>query len=248
MEVKTIYEISSSHIEDSWLHRWETRTKLATFIVLILGLIYIKTPLLLLLFILCLLLITVSVNYPAKKLIKKTSIVLSFLLLMSLPILLGGGLPISQDRFQFSSLLVLRGLSSIIIMQLLFYSESITSLFNGLGHLKLPTSIISILFLSWRYIYYLFEILLQLNRSLKSRLFKPSFKIASFKIYGQIIGGVLVKSIDASEKIYRAMISRSYNGNVYISHPKEIKITDILKSSFCLSVIVILHIIERLWF
>lgn len=167
---------------------------------------------------------------------------------MSIPLLLGGGIPPSKERETLALLLAFKSLNSLYIMFIMFYSQPTSELLSGLSHMKLPSLFMSIIFLSWRYVFLLGEKISNLYKALLSRLFNPKIGKNSLKVYGEIMGGMLIKSIDTSDKVYRAMSSRGFNGTIPTSSPKEIKALDIIKSVTMISAVILLNIFEKWWY
>ncbi|MGN9164318.1 cobalt ECF transporter T component CbiQ [Tissierellaceae bacterium HCP3S3_D8] len=251
MESNPISSIKNmAHItdRDSWLHRWEPRTKIISCITMIFGLVFLKTPKLLIASYIILTIIVLYMGFSIKGLLKRTSYILPFIILMSIPILISGGLPPSQERIDLVLLLAFKGLNALYIMFIMFFSQPIPDLLNSLAYMKLPDFFISIVFLSWRYVFLLGENFSKLYKSLVSRLFRPSIHRESLKTYGQIMGGILIKSIDTSDKVYRAMVSRGFDGRMPISEPRRIGRMDIVKSIVVVSTVVLLNIFEKWWF
>lgn len=233
---------------NSWLHTWEPRIKLVTCFFMVLGTISLKTPLLLLGYSCFLLMLILSTGKAAGNFLRKVRLPLPFLLCMTLPLLLGGGLPPNQERIRLASLLVLKGVNALLLMVMLFFSQPAPALFNGLGHMGLPEPLVTILFLSWRYVFLFWDKLKEVHRALKSRLFQPSFRLTSYRVYGQILGGMLIKSVDGSERIYRAMVSRGFQGGLPTGPAQPIHGKDIVKAFLLGSSLVLVHIIERGYF
>ncbi|AKL97239.1 cobalt ABC transport system permease protein CbiQ [Clostridium aceticum] len=245
--IPTIKNSLPSTRKSSWVHSWETRIKASTCIMMTFALVSLKTPELLMLSFALLTLIVLSMGISPKQIIIRIGFFSPFLLLMTVPILVGGGLPISQERLQLALLLLFKSLSALLIMFIMFFSQPMPVLLNGLSHMKLPPFFISIVFLSWRYVFLLWEKLNQFYKALKARLFQPSFHTKSFKIYGEIMGGMVIRSIDSSEKIHKAMLSRGFNGKMPTASPKVITTLDVFKSIFIISSVMFLHIIEKWW-
>ena len=245
--IPTIKNVIPVTEKDSWIHRWEPRTKIISCILMIFGLVSLKTPELLVLSYVFITILVLSMGFSMKEILKRTGYFLPFLVLMSIPILIGGGLPPSEERVELVLLLAFKGLNALSIMFIMFFSQPVPELLNGLSYMYLPDFFISIIFLSWRYVFILGDRLSKYHKALVSRLFKPGLHKASFKAYGEIMGGTLIKSIDTSDKVYRAMAARGFNGTMPTSKPREIKISDIFKSIAMIVGVILLKIIERWW-
>lgn len=231
--------------EDSWLHNWEIRSKLISLSIYVFGLMCLNKPILLACNYLFLLLILLTMGMKILEITKKTISIFPFLVLISLPIIFGAGFPIDYGRVEMALNISLKAINSISIMFIMFFTQDTNTLFKGLGNMRISKVLISILFLSWRYLFLLIENFSQLNRSLKSRLFKAKLNKNIFKIYSSIMGGMIIKSIDTSENVYKAMESRGFKGELYVGKAETIKKKDILKSSFFLILIVVLNILEK---
>lgn len=232
----------------SWVHRWEPRSKLVTAIIMTFALVSLQTPKLLIYSFMAMALVLLSMGFSLKTLIKRNMLVIPFLLFMAIPLLLGGGLPPSDERISLVLLLTFKSLTALYIMFMTFSSQSIVELLNGLAYMKLPKFFISIVFLSWRYVFLLGGKLNSMYKALISRLFKPSARKDSLKIYGQVMGGMLIKSLDTSDKVYRAMASRGFDGSIPTSKPREIQAMDLIKSLIMLSLVLFLIIVEKWWY
>lgn len=233
---------------NSWIHRWETRTKMISCTISVFGLVALKTPNLLIASYLILLICLLTMGISIKDILKRTSYILPFIFFMSLPLLVGGGMPPSSERQTLVLLLAFKALNSLYIMFMIFYSQPTTELLNGLSYMKLPSFFISILFLSWRYIFLLGDKLANLYKALLSRLFRPSIRHNSLKTYGQVMGGMLIKSIDTSDKVHRAMSARGFNGTMPTSRPRKIKSPDLVKSTIMVSSVIVLNLLEKWWY
>jgi cobalt/nickel transport system permease protein len=65
----------------------------------------------------------------------------------------------------------------------------------------------------------------------------------TYQTYGEIIGGLFVKSIDGSDRVYKAMISRGYAGRSVVAEAQKIKALDVVKSMAMLISVAALYFI-----
>lgn len=237
-----------SRNKDSWVHRWEPRTKLVTAIIMTFMLVTLQTPKLLIYAYFAMLMVLISMGFSLKVIMKRNMYILPFLIFMSVPLLIGGGLPPSQERITLVLLLAFKSWTALYIMFMVFSSQPTAELLNGLAYMRLPEFFISIVFLSWRYVFLLGDKFSTMYKALISRLFKPSVGKDSLKIYGQVMGGMLIKSLDTSDKVYKAMVSRGFDGTIPTSRPREIKAMDLLKSLLMISTVLLLIFIEKWWY
>jgi cobalt/nickel transport system permease protein len=162
-------------------------------------------------------------------------LLLPFLIFLSVPVLLGGGWPPAAARVELVLLLVLKAVCTVFLLIIIIFTQPIQAIFNGIGHMKLPDKLVSVLFLSWRYVFLFWDKLSQTYRALSARLFQGGLNTRSYKTYGEIIGGLFVKSIDSSERVYKAMLSRGYTGKNVVAASEKVTCLDLVKSIFMLT-------------
>lgn len=232
----------------TWVHKWEPRTKLITAIIITFALVSLQTPRLLFYSFIGMAIVLLSMGFSLRTLMKRNMYVVPFLTLMAIPLLIGSGYPPSHERITLVLLLTFKSLTALYIMFMVFSSQPTAELLNGLAYMRLPKLFISIVFLSWRYVFLLGDKLSTMYKALISRLFKPSVRKDSLKIYGQVMGGMLIKSLDTSDKVYKAMASRGFDGTIPTSKPREIKAMDLLKSFLMIASVLLLIFIEKWWY
>jgi|YelNatPaOPRAMG01_1025707.scaffolds.fasta_scaffold00584_28 cobalt/nickel transport system permease protein len=123
--------------------------------------------------------------------------------------------------------LVLRTAVSISYVQILILTTSWTRIFLGLRGIKFPPFLISILSLTYRYIFLLLEIAENLFLAKKSRTIE--FKRKREQIFiGNSIGIMLIKTHNLSYEVYQGMISRGFSDESFFYRNIKINIYDIL--------------------
>jgi cobalt/nickel transport system permease protein len=91
--------------------------------------------------------------------------------------------------------------------------------------MKVPKIFAVQLLLLYRYIYLLIEEVMLIVRAHNLRAFKNKIKIRTF-VY--LISHLLLRSIDRSNRIYLSMLSKGFNGNIFIASELKIELSDIL--------------------
>lgn len=85
----------------------------------------------------------------------------------------------------------------------------------ALERLGMPEKLASIFFLTIRYLDVIRREYQQLVNAMKLRGFRPSFSRHTFRSYGYLVGMLLIKSLDRSERILEAMKCRGFRGRFY---------------------------------
>jgi cobalt/nickel transport system permease protein len=103
----------------------------------------------------------------------------------------------------------------------IFYTAAISTmqpvtLGHALYRLKFPEILVHQFLFTIRYVKVLREELDRLRNAMRIRAFKPRLNSHTFRSYGYLLGMLLVKSFERSERIYQAMKCRGFAGNFYL--------------------------------
>lgn len=214
----------------TWVAAWEVRMKLVTCIAIAFLLVPVKNPITLGGYTVFLLVLLLSARLPLRRVLQRLLLLVPFLSFLAVPVLLNGGFPPSPALVEVMLLLILKAACTVFLMMMMIYSQPAQLLFNGIGNMHFPDKLVSVLFLSWRYAFLIWEKLSQTHKALHSRLFQGGVRVRTYKTYGEIIGGLFVKSIDGSDRVYKAMISRGYAGRSVVAEAQKITALDVFKS------------------
>lgn len=226
---------------ETWVSKWEVRTKLVTCIAIAFLLVPVKKPMILGGYTVFLLILFLSARISLRRVLKRLLLLFAFLTAFSVPVLLSGGFPPSPARVDIMLLLTFKAVCTVFLMFMIIFTQPTQLLFNGIGNMHLPDKLVSVLFLSWRYVFLFGEKLSQTHKALHSRLFQGGMSMRVYKTYGEIIGGLFVKSIDGSERVYKAMISRGYTGKSAVAEAQAITAWDWFKSIAMLLSVAVLY-------
>lgn len=231
----------------SWARQWEPRAKIAGTVLFILGIISLDTPFLLLIAFAGMVALALSAGLPPGFLASRLAIILPFLILMSVPLVLGAGWPPDVDRALFASLIALKALTSMTAMVILLNTQPLQEFLDGLAYMKIPPLLVTLLFLAYRYVFLFFEELKKTQRALRSRFFQAGLNRHALSVYGELSGGMFIKSLDRSENVYRAMASRCFNGRLPVLCSRFVTRVDIGKSALLVAAAALLIVLERWW-
>lgn len=227
----------------TWVSTWEVRMKLVTCIAIAFLLVPVKSTTALGGYTVFLFALFLSARLPLYRVLRRLLLLLPFFIFLAVTVLLGGGLPPSPARVEVLLLLMLKAACTVFLMFMIIYTQPVQLLFNGIGNMHLSDKLVSVLFLSWRYVFLICEKLSQTHKALHSRLFQGGMRMRVYKTYGEIIGGLFVKSIDGSDRVYKAMISRGYTGRSVVAAAQEITSLDWFKSMAMLISVAVLYFI-----
>jgi len=136
----------------------------------------------------------------------------------------------------------LRVATAVSAVVLLFLSTPQQLLFKSLRSLKVPKVYVLTMAMAYRYIFLFMEMIRDLHIAKKSRTIRNMSLREEQRWVGGRIGYMLIKSLDMSEKVHMAMVSRGFSGDVRIMHDYHIRGRDYVAagSAMALSLTLIL--------
>ena len=130
----------------------------------------------------------------------------------SLPYAIG----ITRQGLQTAGTFVLRVAVSVSAVVLLFLTTRQELLFKSLRSIGVPKIYVLVLDMCYRYIFVFMDVVRDLYTAKKSRTIKFMSTFEEQKWVAGRMGYTLIKSLDMSEKVHLAMISRGFNGDAKI--------------------------------
>lgn len=103
----------------------------------------------------------------------------------------------------------------LTLMTLVGTLEPVT-LGYALHKLRVPETLVHLLMFTIRYIEVLREEYLRLRAAMKVRGFRPSTNLHTYRSFGYLVGMMLVRAVERSERILGAMKCRGFSGRIYL--------------------------------
>ncbi len=146
------------------------------------------------------------------------------------------GVEISGGWISFASIVV-KFLLTVSSALLLVATTSFPGICFALDRLKVPRIFVVQLLFLYRYIFVLLEEALRIVRARNMRSFgKKGRGIRSFT---NIVGVLLVRSIERSERIYQAICSRGFDGRIRLIKDFRLRFTDIVFATVAIAAFII---------
>lgn len=212
---------------DSVIHKLDPRTKLITILCFVLAVVI--TPATqwrafpcYFVFIGILLLLS---KLPLLYVLKRALAVLPFVLLIGIFNLFKSGEALASIHIghweiavTHEGLLVFRTVlikASLSIMGLILLSSTtkFPALLRGLQQLRMPRVMIVTLSFAYRYIFVLVDEAMRMRRARDSRNFGGK-RLWQMKTVGNMVGTLFLRSYERGERVYTAMVSRGYDGEI----------------------------------
>jgi cobalt/nickel transport system permease protein len=240
------------HLEEfaegtSLFHRLDPRVKFIGFIpyvFVIAQLKGIKYPALALLISLCMIIMT---RIDVRKLFNRLVGVNIFVLLLwiflpfSYPgheVFHIGPLSATREGLLFSASITLKANAIVLATIAMLGTSEIFSLAHALVHLKVPNKLVYLFFFFYRYISVLHDEFTKLKRAILVRAFRPGTNMHTYKTYAYLVGMLIVRSYDHSQRIYQAMLCRGFTGRFPVIMHFHMHARDYLFSicMFCITI------------
>lgn len=206
----------------SVVHKLDPRLKILTFIVMVFFCVMCDSilKLSLYLFFIGILLLVSGLNF--KELLNRVVPANFFILILWLfipftyksnPYLIDlGFLRISEEGVMKTLKITLK-CNIIILATIIFLGTTrIVSLVHTLTYFRVPSKLVLLFFIFYRYLSVMHEEYIKLKRAVLARGFVPKTNFHTYKTYSYLVGSLILKSFERSEEIYRAMVARGFRG------------------------------------
>jgi len=225
---------------DSLIHKLDPRTKLVGSLAFILAVVL--TPLnnwkVLTVYLGIVVILVLLSRLPLRYLLKRSLVILPFVIMVTIfvPFFKQGQVVFSYSLGFWHIDITYEGLSvlanvtikswlCILCLIILSSSTKFAGLLQGMYQLKVPLVFVQIMSFMYRYIFVLVDQVMRMQMARDSRNFGNNRKIV-FKTLGNIIGMLFICSYERGERIYAAMLSRGYTGEMPVTHRLHFRLPD----------------------
>jgi len=161
------------------------------------------------------------------------------------PIALPSSIYITQQGVTLAVTFMLRVAACVSLAILLFLTTQRDLLFKSLRTLYVPKVYVLTINMCYRYIFLLLDTIADLFTARRSRQIASLPTREEQRWVGGRIGYMLVKSLDMSDKVHQAMISRGFDGDVKLMHTNVMHHRDYVAIATVLACCVILGFISQ---
>ena len=127
-----------------------------------------------------------------------------------------GPLSFSSDGLLLAAKIALMGNTIVLTLLVLLGPIDPGTLGHALSHLHLPDKLTHLFLFTVRYLDVFRREYLRLAAAMKVRAFRPRMNRHTYRSYGYLVGMLLVRSLDRSERIMAAMKCRGFRGRFYL--------------------------------
>jgi cobalt/nickel transport system permease protein len=167
----------------------------------------------------------VAARMPAGPTLKRMAMMDGFILFMlvMLPFTIPGeaavtvlGVAASWQGLERAVIIGLKANAVILCLLALVGSMEPTVLGHALSRLRLPENLVHLLLFTVRYIDVIHDEYRRLRVAMKVRGFRPGNNRHTYRSFGYLIGMLLVRALERSERILRAMKCRGFTGRLVL--------------------------------
>ena len=137
-----------------------------------------------------------------------------------------GGLVASREGLLQAAAIALKANAVIVAVLTLLGTMDTATLGHGLGHLRVPTKLVHLLLFTVRYIGVLEHEYRRLRLAMRARAFRPGSNLHTWRSLGYLLGMLLVRSLERSERIVAAMKCRGFTGRFHTMAPHAMGTAD----------------------
>ena len=148
--------------------------------------------------------------------------------------------------------IVIRSWLSVQMAILLVAVTEFPKIIHALTHLRVPTILTVIISFLYRYLFVLTDEVMRMLRARQARSAAASGVRSGgsvawrARIAGHMAGQLFLRSYERSDRIYNAMLSRGYKGELMTIHPHHYHRSDLLIGMLSIAALVLMQIAGRL--
>ncbi len=148
--------------------------------------------------------------------------------------------------------IVTRSWLSVQVAILLVAVTEFPKIIHALTHLKVPAVLTTIISFLYRYLFVLTDEVMRMLRARQSRSAaaagrKPGGSVTwRARTAGNMAGQLFLRSYERSDRIYNAMLSRGYSGQLMTIHPHKFVRQDVLVGVFSILFLILIQVVGHL--
>jgi cobalt/nickel transport system permease protein len=126
------------------------------------------------------------------------------------------GFPASREGFLQALRIGLKANAIVLMLMALVGSMESTTLCHALYRLRAPANLVHLLMFTVRYIDVLHQEYQRLRTAMTARGFRPANSRHTYRSYGYLVGMMLVRALERSERVFGAMKCRGFTGRFHV--------------------------------
>ena len=144
------------------------------------------------------------------------------------------GLPFAWEGLRLAVLITLKAMAIVLTAYAIFGSSRFDISMLALQRLKCPKIIVQMLLFAYRYVFVFLAEMQRMDTAMSARGFVKKADGQTLRVIGNFVGTLLVRSFERTERIYKAMLSKGYQGEFLTLVSFEAQGKDWLKAALVL--------------
>lgn len=216
------------------IQRWDPRVKISTLLLLIFTIASVqKFPLIIfsLALAFCLTLIShIPLNFIRQRLLPVSIFLFPFFIIMPFR-QSANGVSFHLSGFQLALFIYLKAITIVTLVISMIGTTPFNDSMKALEYLKVPPIFVQMILFSYRYLFVFMMEMSRMNTAMKARNFEKKTDMHTVRTVGNFVGSLLVRSFERTERIYQAMLSRGYEGQIVTFFDYQLTKLDYVKGS-----------------
>ena len=125
------------------------------------------------------------------------------------------GLPFAWEGLRLATLIFIKAIAIVMTTFAIFATARFDVSMVALQHLRVPRIIVQMLLFTYRYTFVFLEEMRRMQTSMRARGFVPKTNMYTMTTMGNFVGTLLVRSFERTERVYKAMLSKGYQGEFH---------------------------------
>ncbi len=152
-----------------------------------------------------------------------------------------------EEGLTRGGVIFLKGLAMVLTVITMFGTTPFHVSMKALARLRLPPRLVTMILFAYRYLFVFADEARTLQQALKARGFKARSNWRTLRSLGHLVGLMLVRAFERTERIYQAMVARGFKERFGTWHEFHGSLSDALKGGVILLAAVALMGVDYLW-
>lgn len=139
------------------------------------------------------------------------------------------GLGFSWEGFRLAAIIFMKALAVVITSFTIFGTSRFDVSMYAMQRLKAPKMIVQMLLFTYRYTFVFLEEMQRMYVSMKARGFVAKVDGRTLTIMGHFVGTLIVRSFERTDRVYKAMLSKGYQGELHTMVEFKSGASDVIK-------------------
>ena len=151
-----------------------------------------------------------------------------------------GPIDIRQEGIAQAIVVAVRFFCILTLAIVLFGTDSFINSVKAMRALRFPALLADMVLLTYRYLFEVSDYFKAMRTAARMRGFKAEFSRESLNTFTSLIGHMLVRSYEQSERVYKAMVLRGYGAGTGRIDEYDAQQSDFLKFALCVLIAALL--------